>query len=325
MLETDTPATANGEEVPSLAGRTVLVTGATGDGVGAGVCRAVQAAGGRLVLNGLTEAELAPVLKRHPGAVGVVGDVSKPEDAERIVRTATERCGPVTALVNNAGVGLAEPFYRASEEEFDRVFDVDVRGLWLVSRAFSRLLIDQGMPGAIVNVSSVHGRATMDQYAIYASAKSAVDGLTRGSALELGPYGVRCNAIAPGYVHSEQNVHLLGRITDDPEAWVERHRDVEQPLPRLVEPVDCGWAAVFLLSEQSRCVTGQTLYVDAGLTARLYNRASTGNPASAPATVGGPLPDAPDPSDGGPLPTSDLTASTPLAAIGAPSLLEGSL
>ena len=252
-----------------LAGRTVLVTGATGIGVGAGVCQAVQEAGGRLVINGLTESDLGPALERYPGAVGVVGDVSQPDDVERMVATAVERCGPVTALVNNAGVGLVEPFHRASPAEFDRVFDVDVRGLWLVSRAFASRLVDEGLPGAIVNISSVHGRATTERYAIYAAAKAAVDGLTRGCALELGKYGVRCNAVAPGYVHSEQNVDLLASITSDPAAWVERHRVVEQPLQRLIEPIDCGWAAVFLLSEQSRCVTGQTLYVDAGLTAHL--------------------------------------------------------
>lgn len=261
-------------EARPLVGRTVLVTGATGDGVGAGVCDAVHEAGGRLVLNGLSEADLAPALRRYPGAVGVVGDVSSPADAKRIVEIATQRCGAITALVNNAGVGLAKPFYRASVDEFDHVFGVDVRGLWLVSRAFAGALVETGLRGAIVNVSSVHGRATMDHYAVYAAAKAAVDGFTRGCAVELGPHGVRCNAIAPGYVHSEQNTRLLSQITPDPVAWVERHRSVEQPLSRLVEPIDCGWAAVFLISEKSRAITGQTIYVDGGLSARLYNRSA---------------------------------------------------
>jgi len=189
-------------------------------------------------------------------------------------------------LVNNAGVGLAKPFYRASLEEFDRIFGVDVRGMRLVSRAFVNALIDNAPSDAgptavrlasmfpqpaIVNVSSVHSRATMDQYAIYAAAKAAVEGFTRGCAVELGHLGVRCNGIAPGYVHSEQNPALLAKVTSDPTGWVERHRLVEQPLQRLVEPIDCGWLATFLLSEESRSITGQTIYVDAGLTSRLYN------------------------------------------------------
>lgn len=257
-----------------LAGRVVLVTGATGDGVGAGVCQAIHAAGARLVLNGLSDEELGPVLERYPGSIAVRGDVSRPEEAERIVGVAIERCGAVTGLVNNAGIGLVEPFYRASTQQFDRVFGVDVRGMWLVSRAFARRLVDGHRHGAIVNVSSVHSRATMERYAIYAAAKAAVDGFTRGAAVELGPHGIRCNAIAPGYVESTQGDQLLRSITADPAGWVERHRLVEQPLGRLVEPIDCGWAATFLLSEESRCITGQTLYVDSGLSARLYNRAA---------------------------------------------------
>lgn len=270
---------------PPLAGQTVLVTGGAGDGVGAGMCSAVRAAGGQLVINALTEDDLAGALDRYPGAHGVVGDVSDPGDAERIIRQAAS-LGDLTGLVNNAGVGLAEPFYRASVQQFDRVFGVDVRGMWLVSGAFARHLVDQRRPGAIVNISSVHARGTMDRYAIYAAAKAAVDGFTRGCALELAPYGIRCNAIAPGYVHSRQNTRLLAEITPDPQAWIERHRLVEQPLRRLVEPLDCGWAAAFLLSEHARCITGQTIYVDGGLTARLYNRAAVDRTEAAAARLG---------------------------------------
>lgn len=254
-----------------LSGRTILVTGATGAGVASGICEAVFAAGGRLALNGLNSELLEPVLQRYPGSVGLPGDVSRPADAEHVVRTAVERCGPITGLVNNAGVGLSEPFYQASTEQFDQVFGVDVRGLWLVTRAFTRALLEARLPGAIVNVSSVHSRATMYSYAVYAAAKAAVDGFTRGVAVELGRFGVRCNAIAPGYVQSEQNYSLLKRFTPDPAAWVERHRRVEQPLRRLIEPIDCGWLCAFLLSEQSRSITGQTVAIDAGLSARLYN------------------------------------------------------
>ena len=117
----------------------------------------------------------------------------------------------------------------------------------------------------------------MPRYAIYAGAKAAVEGLTRGMAVELGPHGIRCNAIAPGYVHAEQNLALISTFSADPEAWVDRHTNLEQVLPRLIEPVDCGWSAVFLLSEMSRCVTGQTLVVDAGLTTSLYTRDPKGS------------------------------------------------
>lgn len=256
---------------PLLHGRTVLVTGASGYGVGAGVCDAVHAMGGRLVLNDLDPSGLAHTVARYPGSVGFAGDVSHAGDVGRLFAAATEACGPVTGLVNNAGVGLSRPFHEASEQDFDRVFDVDVRGLWLVSREFTGALIGYGLTGSIVNISSVHARSTMNRYAIYSAAKAAVEGLTRGMAVELGRRGIRCNAIAPGYVHAEQNIALLSTFTDDALAWVDRHTTSEQVLPCLIEPMDCGLAAAFLLSDLSRCITGQTLPVDAGLSARLYN------------------------------------------------------
>lgn len=254
-----------------LEGQTVIVTGAGGSGVATGICEAVQASGGQLVLNDLDDTAVAAALQRYPGAIGVVADVSDPEDAERLVAIATARFGPVTGLVNNAGVGLAKRFYEASPDQFERLFAVDVRGMWLVSKSFATALIDCHLPGAIVNVSSVHSRATMDYYALYSAAKAAVDGFTRGCAVELGGNGIRCNSIAPGYVDSQQNPGLLATLTSDPEGWVEHHRMVEQPLQRLVEPADCGWLTVFLLSQRSQSITGQTVYVDGGLSARLYN------------------------------------------------------
>jgi NAD(P)-dependent dehydrogenase (short-subunit alcohol dehydrogenase family) len=150
--------------------------------------------------------------------------------------------------------------------------DVDVRGPWLMARAFVRHLRNADRVGSIVNISSVHAHSTMHRYALYATAKAAVEGMTRGMAVELGPLGIRCNAVAPGYVDSAQNAGLLRTLTDDPAGWVERHTHRDQALPRLVQPADCGNAVAFLLSDAALCITGQTLAVDAGLTAMLYRR-----------------------------------------------------
>ncbi|MDO8185195.1 SDR family oxidoreductase [Conexibacter sp. JD483] len=256
-----------------LAGRTVLVTGATGVGVGAGVVAAVAALGARLVLNGLGDAELEPVLARWPDAIGVVGDVSDPAAVERMLDSAQERAGvPLDGLVNNAGVGLTRRAHEADAGDFDRVHDVDVRGVWAVSRGFARRLIAAGGRGAIVNVSSVHARATEDRYAIYASAKAAVEGLTRGMAVELGPHAIRVNAIAPGYVHSEQGLELLAAVTADAAAWARRTVERDQALPEPIGALDCGWAAGFLLSDLAHGVSGQSLAIDAGMTAQLTRR-----------------------------------------------------
>lgn len=257
----------------SLMGQTVLVTGGTGVGVGAGVCEAVIEAGGTLVINGHQPEALAKAVARHPGAFGVLGDVTSEHDADRMFREAAEQTGgPVTGLVNNAGVGLSGLFYQVSTAEFDKLYDVDVRGLWLMSRAFARQILPTGKEGAIVNISSVHSHSTMSRYALYAGAKAAVDGLTRGMAVELGTHRLRCNSLAPGYVHADQNEDLIRSWTDDPIGWIDKHTGTQQAIPRMIEAIDCGRAAVFLLSPASRMITGQTIYLDGGMTAMIYPR-----------------------------------------------------
>lgn len=251
-----------------LAGRAVLVTGATGTRVASGICDAVHAAGGRVVVSDLTDAAVAETVERYPGSLGVTADVTDPADAERVVATAVGEYGALDGLVNNAGIGLRETFYEATEEDFDQVLDTDLRGVWLMSRAFARSAIARGRPGSIVNVSSVHAGSTIDRYGVYAGAKAGVEGLTRGCAVEVGPHGIRCNAIAPGFVPPATHLDAGSRLADR----IDAHTQDEQPLYRTVEPIDCGWAAVFLLSELSRCITGQVIGVDAGLSIRLYNR-----------------------------------------------------
>ncbi|MGP3933635.1 SDR family NAD(P)-dependent oxidoreductase [Nonomuraea sp. KM88] len=266
------PSTTPEHAVPAhdLAGHTVLVTGASGPGIGSGVCDALHAAGARLVINDLVDEHVERTVRRYPGAVGVAGDVSRPDDVARIFEEAIDRAGPLTGLVNNAGVGLIAPMLDATQAEFDRVVDIDFRGVWLMSQAFARSVVAHGRPGAIVNVSSVHADKTIGQYAIYASAKAAVEGLTRACAVEFGSIGVRCNAIAPGYVPINRDLVPPGYPAHDA-SWIAAHTGSEQVLQRTIEPIDCGWAVRFLLSEQSRCVTGQVITIDAGLTARLYN------------------------------------------------------
>ncbi|RYD90598.1 MAG: SDR family oxidoreductase, partial [Sphingobacteriales bacterium] len=133
-------------------------------------------------------------------------------------------------------------------------------------------LLDAKQPGNIVNISSVHTYSTIARYAIYASCKSAVEGLTKGMAVELGPHNIRVNAVAPGYVHSDQNYDLIKTWADDPKQWVEDVKKDHQVLFNAVEPEDCGNVVAFLLSDLSRAITGQTIYTDNGSIHLLYNR-----------------------------------------------------
>ena len=140
-----------------------------------------------------------------------------------------------------------------------------------MSKFFTNHLLKNHSTGNIVNISSVHALATMLRYAIYASAKAAVEGFTRGMAVELGKYEIRVNAVAPGYVHAEQNYDLIKTWTDDPEQWVRNYIEKEQVIPHEIHPVDCGHTVAFLLSDLSRSITGQVIYVDNGSTIKLLS------------------------------------------------------
>lgn len=252
-----------------LKGKNILVTGGGGFGVGDGICSVLTACGARLVINERDEAKAAAAARKYPAALTVAADIGKTAEVEAMFAFIGRECGVLHGLVNNAGVGLSRQAHEAGEEDFDQLYGIDVRGVWMVSRLFVAQLLKQGATGNIVNVSSVHAHSTIPGYAIYASAKAAVEGLTRGMAVELGSRNIRVNAIAPGYVHAEQNYALLRTWTDEPEQWVEAYIFKEQVLHTKIQPEDCGHAVAFLLSDRSRCITGQTLYIDGGTTIKL--------------------------------------------------------
>ncbi len=252
-----------------LKGANILITGGGGNGVASGICEALSLLGARLIINEPTEEKLDAIMKRYPGAVPAPADISKPDEVKALFDRLGRETGTIHGLVNNAGIGLSKPAHEASEEEFDNLYRVDIKAVWMMSGYFVRQLLSNKVKGNIVNVSSVHACSTMERYAIYAGAKAAVEGLTRGMAVELGKYDIRVNAIAPGYVHAEQNYALISTWTDDPYGWVKHYIENEQSIPRAVDPVDCGHVAAFLLSDLSKSVTGQTIYVDNGSTIKL--------------------------------------------------------
>jgi len=252
-----------------LKGKNILVTGGGGFGVGAGICNVLAAYGARLVINEQDQGKANAIAKKYVDALPVAADISKALEVEAMFSYIEKECGVLHGLVNNAGIGLSRLAHEASEKEFDRLYGIDVRGVWVVSKLFVNQLLKNRLTGNIVNVSSVHAHSTIPGYAIYASAKSAVEGLTRGMAMELGKLGIRVNAIAPGYVHAEQNYELIRSWTDDPEKWVEEYIFKEQAINRKIQPEDCGYSAAFLLSDLSQCITGQTVYIDCGTTIKL--------------------------------------------------------
>lgn len=257
----------------SLEGKTILVTGGAGIGVGGGICQAIDLLGGRLVINDLSQDRADEAARQYRQAISICADVSNSEEVTGMFAQLEAKGVGLDGLVNNAGVGLSQHAHNATEAEFDRLIATDLRGVWLMSKAFIHHVLKAGNKTAsIVNISSVHAQATMARYALYASAKSGVEGLTRGLAVELGPMNIRCNALAPGYVHSEQNMDLIRTWSDDPEEWIKAHSINQQALEFRIEPLDCGWLAAFLVSDLSRAITGQVIRVDAGMTALIYNK-----------------------------------------------------
>ena len=169
------------------------------------------------------------------------------------------------------GVNGRVPAHEVSEEEWANLTAIDVTAVWRLSKLFITRALAAERDGNIVNISSVHAHSTMPRYAVYAGAKGNIEAFSRGMAVEYGAKGIRVNAIAPGYVHSDQNYALIKTWADDPVAWVGKHSRNQQCLPHEIAPIDCGYLAAFLLSDLSRFITGQTIRIDAGMTAMLYN------------------------------------------------------
>ncbi|MFZ4780457.1 MAG: SDR family NAD(P)-dependent oxidoreductase [Terrimicrobiaceae bacterium] len=259
----------------NLQNKRVLITGATGtSGVGFGAVQAVLEAGGLPIINGRSPEKLAEARERFPEADTVLGDIAKAEDVARMFDELAGRHDRIDCLVNNAGIGLHKAPHDCEEADFDNLVGVDFRGTWLVTRAWLRHLLNRNdeaeFPASAVNVSSVHAQKTMPGYGLYAGAKGAVDSFTRGLAVHYGKNGIRFNGVAPGYVHSDQNMDLVRNWTDDPAGWVNELVQNHQVTPQPIDPISIGRIIVFLLSDAASAISGQTITADAGNTALLF-------------------------------------------------------
>ena len=187
----------------------------------------------------------------------LVGDVSKPREAHRLVEeTATWR-GRLDVLVTAAGVNKRIPSLEVTEEDWDWILGVNLKGTFFTCQAAGEVMVKQG-GGSIINIASLLSAVGIPTRAPYAASKAGVVGLTRVLAAEWGPYGVRVNCIGPGYFRTR----MTERLFSDPEWTARLERQV--PLGRGGAPQDLAGAAVFLASDASHYVTGQVIYVDGG-------------------------------------------------------------
>lgn len=246
-----------------LQGRIAIVTGGS-RGIGAAIGEAFAAEGARVVLASRKAEELertaAAIAARHPGMVRAKAcHVGKPAEVAELVAWVERVIGTPDVLVNNAGTNpYFGPLLDASEAAIDKTFEVNLKGALACTREVVRRLVAKGMPGRVVNVASVLGLAAAPLQGVYGMTKAALVAMTRTLAVELGASGIRVNAIAPGLV----DTRLSAAVVTNPElrkAFTDR-----APLGRHGEPGEIAGLAVYLASDESSFVTGQTFCVDGG-------------------------------------------------------------
>jgi NAD(P)-dependent dehydrogenase (short-subunit alcohol dehydrogenase family) len=243
-----------------LAGKVALVTGAQ-QGIGKAIALAYGREGASVVINYLdnqaaAEGIASQIRTLGQRAVPIAGDVAQAAEVRRMV-AAGESLGGIDILVNNAGIFPRVEFLDMTEAQWDEVLNVNLKGTFLCTQAVAQKMVERGRAGAVINLASSAAFRSSPRGVHYVASKAGIVGVTRATALELAPYRVRVNAIAPGttdtaqprYGMSEEELQAAGR---------------QVPLGRMGTPEDVADLAVFLASEEARHITGQTLHVNGG-------------------------------------------------------------
>jgi 3-oxoacyl-[acyl-carrier protein] reductase len=248
-------------------GKVAIVTGAA-RGIGRGIAATLAAEGAAVCVVDLDRdaaAEAARGLNEPSGArhLAVGADVASSRDVEDVMARTAGELGGIHILVNNAGVIRDNLLFKMTEEDWDLVMNVHLKGAFLMSRAAQRHFVAQKY-GKIVNVSSISALGNRGQ-ANYSAAKMGVQGFTRTLAVELGPFGINVNAVAPGFIATEMTDATAARMGLEPEAFRSAIAEAN-PVRRIGHPADVAAAAAFFASDEASYITGQTLYIDGGQT-----------------------------------------------------------
>ena len=243
----------------NLSEKVAIVTGG-GRGIGRAIALKLAEEGATVVVTDILEKEAQAVAGEIKAAGGqslaVMADVSLAADVARLVEETIKACGRVDILVNNAGIARDKLLLRMSEEDWDRVIDVDLKSVFLCTKAVLRPMVKQRR-GRIISLSSIAGITGNKGQANYASAKAGIIGFTRTVAREVGSHGVTVNAIAPGFIETD----MTGQMKEEWRQEIKRNI----PLDRFGTPRDVAGAVAFLASDEAGYITGQVLGVDGGM------------------------------------------------------------
>ncbi|KRU26318.1 3-oxoacyl-[acyl-carrier-protein] reductase [Clostridium sporogenes] len=243
-----------------LEGRTAIVTGAS-RGIGRAIAKKLASMGANLVLNYRSSAKEIDTLLEEIKEFGIETlviqeDVSSFEDSKKIADEAKNKFGTIDILINNAGITKDSLILRMTEEDFDKVISVNLKGVYNCSKHIAPIMLKQ-RSGKIINISSVVGVAGNAGQCNYAAAKAGVIGITKSLAKELGSRGITVNAVAPGYIRTDMTDALPERVKKSIEDLL--------PLKRLGTPEDVAETVGFLASDKAAYITGQVIHVDGGM------------------------------------------------------------
>ena len=246
-----------------LAGKTALVTGSS-QGVGEAVALRLAEEGADVIVHYRSHPEGAQsvverIAKLGRRTVAIQADLSRVTEVQRLIEDGVTQLGPLDILVNNAGVEKRADFWDFSEADYDFVMDVNLKGVFFTTQAFVRHLLAAKRPGRIINMSSVHEELPFPHFTPYCMSKGGVKMMTRNLAIELAPFGITINSIAPGAVETPINRKPL----NDPEKLRALIGNI--PLKRLGKSSDIAGVAAFLASSDADYITGTTVVVDGGL------------------------------------------------------------
>jgi glucose 1-dehydrogenase len=238
-----------------LKNRTAIITGAA-RGIGLACAERFMAEGAHVVMADVLD-EIGKVEAKRLGTTYMHCDVSKSSDVNAVVAAVVKQHGTVDILLNNAAISISGDFLEISEADYDKVLDINLKGSFLMLQACAREMVKQAA-GSIINMSSVNDTLAIPAIVSYCIAKGGVSQLTRATSISLAPHGIRVNAIGPGSIMTD----MLKAVVSDKAAMARVMS--RTPMGRVGEPSEIASIAVFLASDDSSYVTGQTIYADGG-------------------------------------------------------------